>query len=182
MNLYISHFSDGVLFSYSTVYQKNGHWRRRRVVDGRARRFQARILVPGWNPNRMQIFFFANFDIYKFIRPTYSHPLSSNTRYSTKVVFTKFPSDFDYIKLNTPFLHTRGINMLCRILGGDYVGRMNLYISHFSDGVLFSYSTVYKKNGHWRRRRGGGWQSATISSADIGPGLKSQPDANLFFR
>jgi hypothetical protein len=22
------------------------------------------------------------------------------------------------------------------------------YISHFSDGVLFSYSTVYKKNGH----------------------------------
>jgi hypothetical protein len=41
---------------------------------------------------------------------------SSYTRYSTKVVFTKFPSDFDYIKLNTPFLHTRGINMLCRIL------------------------------------------------------------------
>jgi hypothetical protein len=29
---------------------------------------------------------------------------------------------------------------------------------------------------------GGGLQSATISSADIGPGLKSQPDANLFFR
>jgi hypothetical protein len=26
--------------------------------------------------------------------------------------------------------------------GGDYVGRMNLYISHFSDGVLFSYSTI----------------------------------------
>jgi hypothetical protein len=42
--------------------------------------------------------------------------LPSYTRYSTKVVFTKFPSDFDYIKLNTPFLHTRGINMLCRIL------------------------------------------------------------------
>ena len=40
---------------------------------------------------------------------------SSYTRYSTKVVFTKFPSDFDYIKLNTPFLHTRGINMPCRI-------------------------------------------------------------------
>jgi hypothetical protein len=41
--------------------------------------------------------------------------LSSYTRYSTKVVFTKFPSNFDYIKLNTPFLHTRGINMPCRI-------------------------------------------------------------------
>jgi hypothetical protein len=33
------------------------------VVDGRARRFQARILVPGWNPNRMQIFLFTNFCI-----------------------------------------------------------------------------------------------------------------------
>jgi hypothetical protein len=27
----------------------------------------------------------------------------------------KFPSNFDYIKLNAPVLHTRGINMLCRI-------------------------------------------------------------------
>ena len=39
--------------------------------------------------------------------------LPSYTRYSTKVVFTKFPSNFDYIDLNTPFLHTHGINMLC---------------------------------------------------------------------
>ena len=44
--------------------------------------------------------------------------------------------------------------------------------SQFSDGVLFSYSTVYKKNGHWRRGRGGGWQS---------PGWNPIPDANLFF-
>jgi hypothetical protein len=34
------------------------------VVDGRAQRFQARILVPGWNPNRMQIFFSLIF-VYK---------------------------------------------------------------------------------------------------------------------
>jgi hypothetical protein len=33
-------------------------------------------------------------------------------------------------------------------LGDDYATPMNLYISRFSDGVLFSYSTVYKKNGH----------------------------------
>ncbi len=58
---------------------------------------------------------------------------------------------------------------------------MNLYISRFSDGVLFSYSTVYKKNGHRRRRQGGGWQSATISSADICPRLKSQPGCKSFF-
>ena len=67
------------------------------------------------------------------------------------------------------------------VRGWLYARRMNLYISHFSDGVLFSYSTVYKKNGHWRRGRGGGWQSATISSADIGPGLKSQPGCKSFF-
>ena len=41
--------------------------------------------------------------------------------------------------------------------GGDYVGRMNLYISHFSDGVLFSYSTVYKK---WPLTEEVGWWMA----------------------
>jgi hypothetical protein len=29
--------------------------------------------------------------------------------------------------------------------GDDYARRMNLYISRFSDGVLFSYSMVFKK-------------------------------------
>jgi hypothetical protein len=28
--------------------------------------------------------------------------------------------------------------------GDDYVTRVNLYMSRFSDGVLISYSTVYK--------------------------------------
>ena len=54
MNLYISHFSDGVIFSYSTVYKKKKKMATDGgggVVDGRARRFQAQILVPGWNPN-----------------------------------------------------------------------------------------------------------------------------------
>jgi hypothetical protein len=51
MNVYISRFSDGVLFSYSTVYKKMATDVRGGVVDGRARRFQAQILVPGWNPN-----------------------------------------------------------------------------------------------------------------------------------
>jgi hypothetical protein len=59
-----SQFSDGVLFSYSTVYKKMATDRGGGVVDGRARRFQARILVPGWNPNRMQIFFSLIF-VYK---------------------------------------------------------------------------------------------------------------------
>ena len=40
---------------------------------------------------------------------------SSYLRYSTKVVFTRFLFNLSYIKLNTPFLHTREINMLWRI-------------------------------------------------------------------
>ena len=48
--------------------------------------------------------------------------------------------------------------------------------------VFFFFILRYKKNGHWRRGRGGGWKSATISSVDIGPGLKSQPGCKSFFR
>ena len=34
------------------------------------------------------------------------------------------------------------------LIGDEYAMRLNLYTSHFSDGVLFSSSAVYKKIGH----------------------------------
>ena len=62
--------------------------------------------------------------------------------------------------------------ILCLLMihkGDDYARRMNLYISRFSDGVLFSYSTIKKM----ATDGGGGvvMASATISSVDIGPGF-----------
>ena len=47
MNLYISHFSDGVLFLILRYIKKMATDVEGGVVDGRARRFQARILVLG---------------------------------------------------------------------------------------------------------------------------------------
>ena len=66
-----------------------------------------------------------------------------------------------------------------KIEGDDYyyVTRMNLYISHFSDGVLIlRYINKMGTNG------GGGVVDgvATIAS-HFGPGLKSQPGCKSFF-
>jgi hypothetical protein len=69
------------------------------VVDGRARRFQARILVPGWNPNPDANLFFANFCIqidqckfiqlyklyYKFIQ---LYKLYSTNSYNSYIFYT----------------------------------------------------------------------------------------------
>ena len=87
---------------------------------------------------------------------------------------------------------------------------MNLYISHFSDGVLIlRYINKMGTNGGggvvvmcapgwwWCPRRGGGgvraggvavcapgwwWCARCDDCKPYCPGLKSQPDANLFFR
>ena len=56
--------------------------------------------------------------------------------------------------------------------GDDYATPMNLYISRFSDGVLFSYSTRYIKK---MATDGGGGVVDSDFKEDIGPGLKSQP-------
>ena len=38
----------------------------------------------------------------------------------------------------------------------------------------------YKKNGAWRRRWGGGWQTVTIVSAILVPGSNPHPDTIFF--
>ncbi len=60
-------------------------------------------IPPLYNPAN-----YGRFSVW-FLSPGGSYPPVST------VVFTSFGPNFDYIKLNTPFLHTRGINILCRI-------------------------------------------------------------------
>jgi hypothetical protein len=64
MNLYISRFSDGVLFSYSTVYKKMATDGGGGVVDGERDDFKHGYWSRVEIPTRMQIFFLLIF-VYK---------------------------------------------------------------------------------------------------------------------
>ncbi len=71
------------------------------VVDGRARRFQARILVPGWNPNPDANLFFAYFciqidqnefiQLYKlYSTNSYKYKLYSTNSYNSYIFYTNY--------------------------------------------------------------------------------------------